>query len=636
MISAFRRSLDTWIVRALFMVMVLAFVVWGVGDVLRNIGTTTWVAKVDGVTIEAPQFQQEFQREMAQATRSLPSGQEATPALRRQVGDATLQRLVTQAALQQELRRLRVVTPDAAVRAAVLGMPAFHGSNGKFDRRVFESVLRNNGLTDARFAEMMRQQLSQRQLLEAVSAGAWAPRTETRALYESEFEKRSADMAAFPIVSQPAPAAPTDAQLKRWYDNHQASYSTPEYRRIRAVILSPETLASQITITNADLHAAYDQQKAHYITPAKRSARVVSVSDEAKAKSLAAQWAAGADWTVIQKAAQKDDGSGIELNNATQREFPDAALAKTVFAAAPNTVVGPVKGAISWYVVKVTHMVSGKEKTFDQVKDKLRQQILASKATDLMYDRANKVDNLLGNGTPLDQLPSGLGLKGVTGTLDAQGNNKQGSPAPIPGAPALRKALIAAAFQTPKGELPELTEVRTPSTGGSAYYALSVENVIPPGEKSFDQVKSQVKADWIDHQQQREAEAKAAKMLTALKSGQSMPDAATVAGVKVRKTPLVTRSEPAQGMPPALQHVLFGLKKGEPTMVETPDAFVVALPDQIIAPDPKKDPTGYQQLHQAISRSISADVAAVFTEALRNRASPRVDHENYNNIVQPQ
>ena len=35
MISAFRRSLDTWIVRVFFLVMVAAFVLWGVGDVLR-------------------------------------------------------------------------------------------------------------------------------------------------------------------------------------------------------------------------------------------------------------------------------------------------------------------------------------------------------------------------------------------------------------------------------------------------------------------------------------------------------------------------------------------------------------------------------------------------------------------------
>ena len=43
-----------------------------------------------------------------------------------------------------------------------------------------------------------------------------------------------------------------------------------------------------------------------------------------------------------------------------------------------------------------------------------------------MYDRANKVDNVLGSGAGLDEIPSDLGLVGVAGTLDAEGNTKDG------------------------------------------------------------------------------------------------------------------------------------------------------------------------------------------------------------------
>ena len=91
MLTAFRRYLETWPVRVFFGIMVLSFVVWGVGDVVRQIGTTTWLAKVGGQTIEPQQFEQTFQRGMAQAERQLPRGQDVTPALRRQVADQTMQ-----------------------------------------------------------------------------------------------------------------------------------------------------------------------------------------------------------------------------------------------------------------------------------------------------------------------------------------------------------------------------------------------------------------------------------------------------------------------------------------------------------------------------------------------------------------
>src|SRR5215813_9945871 len=114
MITAFRRYLETWVVRGFFLVMVLAFISWGVGDVIRLVGTSTWVAKVGGQTIEGAQLQEAFQREMAQQTRNLPAGQEPTQEMRNSVARDALQRLITQAALNQELQRLHVVTPDQA------------------------------------------------------------------------------------------------------------------------------------------------------------------------------------------------------------------------------------------------------------------------------------------------------------------------------------------------------------------------------------------------------------------------------------------------------------------------------------------------------------------------------------------
>src|SRR5579872_692309 len=304
MISAFRRMLDTWVARGFFLIMVFAFVIWGVGDVVRLIGTSTWVAKVNGQTIEGAQLQEAYQRDMVQASRSLPSGQEPTPEQRQNVANEALQQLIAQAAINQELQRLRIVTPDPAVRQSIFAMPAFRGANGQFDRQTFEAVLRTNSLSEARFLEMMRGDLAQRQLLGAVSAGATTPEVMLLPLFQGQFEKRSADMVEFPLAAAPEPPAPTQAELQRWYDNHPDLYSTPEFRRIKAIVLSPQTLAKDITITDADLKAAYEQHKAEYVKPAKRSAEVISVPDEAKAKELAASWQGGADWAAMQKAAE--------------------------------------------------------------------------------------------------------------------------------------------------------------------------------------------------------------------------------------------------------------------------------------------------------------------------------------------
>ena len=636
MISQFRRYADSWIAKGFFLIMAVSFVGWGIsGDLFRLMGPPAWIAKVGSQTIEIAAFQTEYQRAMALETRNLPSGQEATPDLRRRVGQQVLERMIAQAAIGKELQDLRIVTPDESLAATVRAMPAFKGSDGQFNRTVFATVLQQNGYTEGRFMAQLRADIAQRQLISTITGSVVAPDAEVKPLYASEFEKRSADIAVFPLSAAPVPAAPDEAALKRWYENHPDSYTIPEYRRIRAIELSPQSLASEITVTDAELHTAYDEHKADYVTREKRSAQVISVQEEAKAVALAAKWSAGADWTAMQAAASADGAAAITQDDALEVQFPDPDLAKAVFSAPADAVSAPVHGQLGWFVVKVTKIAAGSVTGFDQAKDGLQTRIAASKAADIMYERANKLDQLLGNGTGLDDLPSELGIAGVAGTLDAKGDTQAGEPAPIPGPAELKAALIAAAFQARQGDPAQLTEVPTPSTGGSAYYALTVESVIPPGRKPYDAVMAEVAEDWAMDQRRRSQDQTATAMMTEVQGGASFSGAARLAGVMPRLSPLVTRSTPDAGIPGELQRVLFGMKKGETTMVETPEGFVVGQLTEIVTPDAAVDKAGYEQAREAITRSLSNDVATVFVDAVRARAKPQINQANFDSVVQP-
>ena len=251
MLALFRRFLNTWAARLFFLILVAAFGVWGVGDVIRNLGGTTAVATVGGQRIELPQVQEAFQQQMNQLNRMLGGRIQPTEDMRRSAARQALDQLVTQAAIAQEEQRLRLAVPDGALRQAVFSMPGLRGPNGQFDRAKFENILRSNNLTEARFLELMRGDLAERQLMEAVGAGATAPDTLVRRLFDFRGEKRVAQTVVLPFAAAPEPPAPTDAELHRWYDNHPDLYSAPEYRRIKAVILAPDTVAKEVPVSDA-------------------------------------------------------------------------------------------------------------------------------------------------------------------------------------------------------------------------------------------------------------------------------------------------------------------------------------------------------------------------------------------------
>lgn len=256
------------------------------------------------------------------------------------------------------------------------------------------------------------------------------------------------------------------------------SYQSPEFRRVKAVILTPETVAKDVEISDADLRAAWTQRQGEFVKPERRSVEVLSgLPDQASADKLAAQWTTGADWAAMQLAAQKAGGAGAELTDATKGEFPAPELAEAAFSFPAETVAPPVKSALGWYVVKVTKVTPGTTKTFDEAKDTLRTQLAADKATDLIYDRANRLEDLLSGGTKLGDLPGDLGVAALTGTLDHTGMTPEGNPAPLPGSPELRAALIDAAFAAHVGDTAKL--VQAPGQA-KAYYAVDVEAITPP------------------------------------------------------------------------------------------------------------------------------------------------------------
>ncbi len=635
MISAFRSYLNTWVVRALFLVLVAAFAMWGVGDVIRNIGTTTWVAKVGDQTIEPPQLDEMFRGALAQYSRSQP-GAQPTAAVRMQIAEQTLNDLILRTAVDLQVQRMRLLVPDAALRESIFAIPAFRGPNGAFDRQVFETVLRNNGLTETRFLALQHDDLARRELLEPVRSGVAVPDVLTRQAFDYRFERRAADMVEFPFAAVTPPAPPDQATLTRWYENHPWLYGTPEYRRIKAVILAPQTVAKDIPVSDADLHAAYEQRRDQYVVPDKRSVQVLLTGDETKARALADQWRAGADWAMMQAAAKADGATAAELDAASEREIPVPELAKAVFAAVPQTVSDPVHSPLGWHVFKVTATTPGSERTFDQVKDELRDQLAAAKASDLIYDRANKLDNILATGASLDQIPDDLGLAAVAGSLDAEGKTPDGIAAPIPGPPELRSAIIAAAFKLQPGDPPHLVEVPTPQEGGSSYYAMQVESIVPPAVRPYNEVKDQVLADWTKDAVNRVQNAASANLLAAIDKGQSIADAALVAGLTLRKTPLADRATPTEGMPPPLQQALFNMNKtGDAIQLETPDGFLTAVLTEIKEPDPKDNPTGFTEVRNRLNQETADDVEQIFANALRARASPQINQAAVAQVAQP-
>jgi peptidyl-prolyl cis-trans isomerase D len=631
MISFLRRLAGTWPARIFFAALAAAFVGWGIsGKTNIGGGDPTRVATVDGRPITAGAFDQAFKDDMAQATQQYPDPTQVPPALRREVAAETLQRLVTEQALDAEATRMGVAAPPSAIQDGITSIAAFEGLDGKFDHNAYLRVLQQHNLTPQRFQDQMRLQVTKDQILKTVTASAHPSDLFTGLLFGYLFETRTADMVQIPFSAHAAPPAPPDATLQRYYDNNIARYTAPEYRRVKLVILSPDSIGRGLPVTDADLHAWYNANKATFEAPEKRSMQVITASSADTANLLATSWKAGATWDAIAANAKTRGATTTSLDNTTKEAIPAPELAAAAFAAPLNAITGPVTEPLGFQVVRVTSITPAKHPSFEDVRDTVRQRLGAERAMDLIDARSQKLQDLFAGGNRIDEVPADMGATGAEGTLDANGNTPEGTPAPIPATGNARTQIIADIFKAQKSDSVQLTE-----GPDHVWYAIAVQDIIKPTPRPFAEVRAKVLADWQAEQVRHAAETDAAKLLATINGGQSIANAAWGSGLQVTRTPPQLRNKPTPDVPADLVQLLFTMKKGEATMIETNKGFVVATLATITKPDPKSAPDQLEQVRQALTKSMSDDLLVSYGTAVRDNAKPVVNEKVFNRFAQP-
>ncbi len=626
MMSRLRKLLENWVARVFFVLLFLVFVFWGISNVVTLIGSNSAVAHVDGRPVDVSLLQAEYQKELGRAMQSNPAQPDL--AARQQIAQAAMTVVLRQLVLQVEQKRLGLAVPDSVLRQTVYGVPAFQ-SNGRFNQAKFNQVLQANDSSPDQFLALVRQDLGNDQLVQTVAAGVAAPQELSNRIFNFVSEQRLAESVDISAAAQAPPALPPDAVLQRYWRNHPAAFTAPEYREAKIVVLSAQTLAPGQPVSDAEIHAAYNASYAQENVTPTRSVQVITAPDRTSAARLAALWQTGASWSAMQAAATKTGSSAVELDKATQVQIPSPDLANAVFAAAPFTIGGPLQGAMGYFVFNVINETAGGAPPLSQVSDQIKQQIQLQKAQVQVNQDVDNVQDALAGQTPLDQLPGNLGLVAVEGTLDANGSTPDGQPAPIPGGDELRNAIIKAIFAAHPGDSAQL--INGPDNG---YFAFTLDTITPPAIEPYDTVKQTVAAAWSQDALLREAEVKAAALLNAVNHGQSLDAAAQGAGYSVSMLPPVTRNAPPSGVSKQMVDILFSLSQGQATMQQTADGFQVVALASINRPKPADDPNTWNEVGQAMTKSLADDTVASFIAGLQGRDKVTVDAKLYAQIYQ--
>lgn len=484
-----------------------------------------------------------------------------------QVENLETKRLVLDAMIDEEILKLAAIRDgvaiDAAqVRDAILEVEGITQDGEFIGEDAYRIWLQSRGLTAAGFEAQVAEQLKVSKLPQTIGDSGLVGPAELESLLALQSETRD-----LRFVEIPAPtidtAAIDEAAVAEWHQSNAPRYSTEETVVVSYVELDAASLELPAAPSEDDLRRRYEDERARFSTDEQRTIAHILVEVPAGADDAAVEAARieaaeiaslaraeGADFAAL--AAERSDDTGTretggDLGVITPGLFPQA-FEEAAFALAAGAVSDPVRTDQGWHVLTVTNLVEGVVQPFEEVRDQLAAEFSEGARERLFNERSGAlVDAVLREPNSISAVAADLGLPvRTTGPFSrASGEGV-----------AATEAVRATAFSRPQRDDRVVSD--PVEVGTNRVIVLQVTEHSPSVLRPLAEVRDQVVADLTADRLAKAARERADALLARARGGETLDALAAELGVVPQESQRVSRQA---GLPdPAIATEAFRLQ----------------------------------------------------------------------------
>ncbi len=558
--------------RALQFILVLlvfpSFVFFGIQGYSRFTGTDQQViAKVAGQPITQAEFDAALRERIDRARQQMPNLDVKlfeTPEMRAMALDSLIRDKLMLVAADKE----HLVTTDERLERLFKTEPEFASLRNP-DGSVNRDVLASAGMSSEQFAERLRQDMSRRQVMQALTGSVFAPAAAASAALDAMYQQREVQIERFDAKDQLAHVAPTDAEVEAYYKDpaHASQFQAPEEESIEYVVLDLDALKKGIVVSDDDLRKYYAENEKRYTSPEERRASHILVKADkdapkaerekarAKAETLLAEVRKTPDaFAEIARKNSDDEGSaakGGDLDffgrGAMVKPFEDAA-----FGLKPGETSGIVESDFGYHIIHVTGARGGEKKSFDSVKAQIETEVRDQLAQKQFADAAVQF------GDTVYEQPDSLKPAADKWKLEIQkAQHVARAPSATASGALANPRFLEALFSSDATR--DKRNTKAIDIGANQIASGRVVQYVPAHQRPFAEVRDKVRQQLAVAQAAARADKLGAERLAALRAAPATPLSGTAQ--------LVSRAQPRDVPRPLLDAILKASTATLPTFV---------------------------------------------------------------------
>jgi peptidyl-prolyl cis-trans isomerase D len=623
MLDQMRRGAQTWVAKILIGILVASFAVWGVSGFLGGAGTNV-IVTVGDTEIPTSRFQQDYARAIQGYTRQIGRALSPTEAAQIGVPQQVLGRLITEATMSEVASELGLGVSEAELARQIKADPSFQGAAGDFDRDRMRLLLQQSDLTEAQYVDAMFGLAERRQIADGLIGGLETPNAYLEAVNRYQNEERTVRYLTLPASAAPTPGEPTDAALATYFEANKAQFRAPEYRTVTVLLADPQVLADPAAVSDDEARTAYDRASGRFGTPERRRVEQIVFPDRAAADAAMASLEAGTaiDAILAERGVTLGDA---DLGLVAKGDLIDAAVADAAFAMAQGET-RVVDGRFGPVLLRVTEIAPSARQPFDEVKDTLKQEIAAERATADVASLYDEIEDARAGGSTLTEIGERfkIPLQTVQG-VDATGATAEGTTPTIPGGPTV----LSGAFDAEPGSEPDPVQV---DRRGYAWF--EVTNVVPARDRTLDEVRDRAVAAWREAEAATALETLATDAAERIRGGEAIDAVAATLNVPVTTSTPFKRGGTADGLTAQAVAAAFTGGTGTVATAPAPDAGrTVLVVDQVTEPAFFAETPEMSELGGELSRAIGNALLTDYVAEMERTLGVAVNQQAFSAVV---
>ncbi len=480
MLSSFRKHASGPFIKVLMGLLVLTFVLWGVGDLIRK--HNRYVAfQVADREFSDFEWSKLFSQHLKKIEENFNHKFTKEEIKSYKLDEVVLNQIINDLVLQQEAYNEGILISDDMVKYEIASLPYFQ-KDGKFDKTSFDMVLRNMQVSEAEFIANIKENMAQNFLGFAMTSNRDMPPFYTNLLLRARNAMKDIAVIHLPLSTPLGDIKqPTEETLKSIYNAKIEQFTTHEKRDVSYLTFNLSNISVDGNFSEEELNQQFEEKKFMFTVPEKRKTYQIHFKNEEDAKKALAQLKNGEDFTKVGKQyePEKNDFSMGEITAVgIEKDVADA-----IFNARANSVTDVVRSSLGYHIFRIDNITPAKKLSFAEAKDRLKTTLLEERKFEALTKLAQEIDMQISSGKKLAEIAQEHTLK-----IEKLGELTQKSQATMMNVESFKNTV----FST----LEDSVSSVTPLSGQDSYFVLQIDKVFPKLVKDFEQAKPELEAIW--------------------------------------------------------------------------------------------------------------------------------------------